>query len=155
MLKSKFYRDADRLHAELQKLRLRYPTLLLDKELHEHLFEDMALSIEAFGNAMLALADQMVLAGDAMARVADAMDQSNLDDSDTPDTPACTGRLAFLCRIGRRVRRAYREPVERLDYMRLEIYASPPLSRRQSFWLRVVYVALVYVLLIIVLSTGR
>jgi hypothetical protein len=91
----------------------------------------------------------MTQASKAMEAFGAASDQSNLGDSYTPDTPAYTGRLTFLRRIRRMAQSVWGVLVVTLSDILLEIAVSPPISLRGALVLRILFLALLFVLLIV------
>lgn len=101
LFNGEFYKMADELHAELDRLMVRYPTLFMD-------LGKLSGGLTRLDNSLRNLAQSMVDAREAMIAFSEAMDQSNPDDSGTQGTLAYSGRQSFLYHIGRIARAMFR-----------------------------------------------
>lgn len=127
-LQSEFYVNADRLGAELDRLRLNYPTLMVRTWKGRYVrpvpiwvirrsWRDLVKTMTKLSGDIQSLKISTELAGLAMRRFGDAastMDQSNPDDSSTLDTSACNELPPFQTRIYHKalsLARAVRETV--------------------------------------------
>ena len=100
---SQFYRDAEKLHREIEQLQIKYPTLWLGEDLVDHIVK-LGIKIHDIDTGMRRLAESMVKASEALNGLSEAMDQNNLGDSSKQGKLVYSAYPPFLLHIGRIVR---------------------------------------------------